>query len=190
MRDRKLKKQPREGERLPFVPPFLPPFFPPSVLLLSPPPAPGQDPLAALFHAERCRRRAGRRQEPHFLSLFLSLSPLCFTRPARQSRSGATRGAECSRGSRAGSAPSPAGEQRPGWGRLLHRRGWRALRRPQARGVKRRDLQRRLWAASARGWTGLASAAFSGGIGCPCCSVAKGLGVPGTFRWCFGDAPE
>lgn len=138
MRDRKLKKQPREGERLPFVPPFLPPSFPPSVLLLSPPPAPGQDPLAALFHAGRSRRRAGRRQEPHFLSLFLSPSPLCCTRPARQSRSGATRGAERSR--RAGSTPSPAGEQRPGGGWLLHRRGWRALRRPQARGGERRDL--------------------------------------------------
>lgn len=94
MRDRKLKRNSPGKERgsRPSLFPSLPPSVLLLLLLLSPPPAPGQDPLAALSPAGSSRQRAGRRNQPHFLSPFPFPGSVLCCPPARQSPGGSPHG--------------------------------------------------------------------------------------------------
>lgn len=204
MRDRKLKKQPREGERLPFVPPSLPPFLPPSLCPSSS--SSSLHPLPPVrIRLQRClmqgdpgRALGGGRSgtfSPFSFPCLRFVLPASPAEPAR--RSGAACGAECSR--RTGGSPSPAGGPGPGraaapaLGAPSPSRRWA----PGVNSGERRDCQelplgslcpRPGSALVLRG--ALQRGGGTAGKGSTYWSVPNGFGVPVVSRWCFGDAPE
>lgn len=182
MRDRKLKKQPREGERLPFVPPSLAPSLPPSSsssssCSLHPLPLVR---LRCLLQAEPGGGPAG--GSSRTFSLSLPLFPL-FRPPARRGQGAPPRGRELPRAS---SRCRAQRRREPGPGRTGPCRGRRSgagSRAPGCRGAGSRELG-----------AGSRAAILPG----PCLAAGlrgvsllfRGLGVPGAFRRCVGDAPE
>ena len=174
-----------QGRREAPVRPSFPRSLPPSVLLLlllllSPPPAPGQAPLSP---AGRTRRRAGGRKQPHFLPF---PSPLPIVPPAGQARPGgspAGPGAAESFEPLPSAAPQGAGTGPGRAGPCRGRRSGAGSRAPGCRGAGSRELG-----------AGSRAAILPG----PCLAAGlwgvsllfRGLGVPGAFRRCVGDAPE
>lgn len=199
MRDRKLKKQPREGERLPFVPPSLPPFLPPS-LCPSSSSSSSLHPLPPVrIRLQRClmQRDPGRGLRGGRSRTFSRFSFPClrFVLPASQAepagRSGAARGAECSRRTAGGPGPGRGGSSRAGgtepqppvcpWGEQRGAAGRLGT-------VPGQPLPRPGSALGLRG--ALQRGGGTAGKGSACWSVPCGLGVPVVSQWCSGDAPE
>lgn len=186
MRDRKLKKQPREGERLPFVPPSLAPSLPPSSsssssCSLHPLPLVR---LRCLLQAEPGGGPAG--GSSRTFSLSLPLFPL-FRPPARRGQGAPPRGRELPRASsrcRAQRRREP-GPDRAGPGRAVV-----AAPVPGA--------ERRAAAGPGAGSRELRAGSRAAILPGPCLAAGlrgvsllfRGLGVPGAFRRCVGDAPE
>lgn len=139
MRDRKLKKQPREGERLPFVPPSLAPSLPPSSsssssCSLHPLPLVR---LRCLLQAEPGGGPAG--GSSRTFSLSLPLFPL-FRPPARRGQGAPPRGRELPRASsrcRAQRRREPGPDRA---GPCRGRRSGAGSRAPGCRGAGSREL--------------------------------------------------